>query len=220
MKGRYTLSKSPFCRCGALALLLLFASKLGATEVVPSIYVVRHGWHAGIVIEQYRVAKQIKQIGDDFARREFVEIGWGDRGFYQTMEPRLGDILKAGMWPTESVLHVVGFDGSVTRYFPQSEIIRINLTEQGIDDLVAHIATGFEEVQVDKSPDIGLYGDSRFYHYKESYHIFNTCNIWTARALRSAGLQIDPAAAITVPDLLQQLYRVGEGVQTGVQDNG
>ncbi len=217
---RCSLSNSPLSNCGALALLLLLTFELGATEVAPSIYLVRHGWHAGIVIEQQRAAKQIRQIGDDFAHREFVEIGWGDHDFYQTLEPRFSNILKAGMWPTESVLHVVGFDGRVTHYFPQSEIVRIDLTGQQIDNLVTHIAASFAKMKGEKSLGVGLYGDSRFYRSLESYHIFNTCNIWTARALKSAGLEIQPTAAITVENLLKQLYRLGERIQTGVRDNG
>ena len=124
------------------------------------------------------------------------------------------------MWPTESVLHVVGFDGRVTHYFPQSEIVRIDLTGQQIDNLVTHIAASFAKMKGEKSLGVGLYGDSRFYRSLESYHIFNTCNIWTARALKSAGLEIQPTAAITVENLLKQLYRLGERIQTGVRDNG
>ena len=59
----------------------------------------------------------------------------------------------------------------------------------------------------------GLYGDSRFYSSKESYHIFNTCNVWTARALRRAGLATHPSSAITVDDLMGQLRGQGRVVQ-------
>jgi hypothetical protein len=57
----------------------------------------------------------------------------------------------------------------------------------------------------------GLYGDSRFYPARETFHLFNTCNVWTARALRSAGLPVRDA--ITTEGLMAQVRRLGRVVQ-------
>jgi uncharacterized protein DUF2459 len=48
----------------------------------------------------------------------------------------------------------------------------------------------------------GLYGDSRFYPAWQQFNLFNTCNVWAARALRSAGLPIEDA--ITKEGLMSQ----------------
>ena len=61
---------------------------------------------------------------------------------------------------------------------------------------------------------LGLYGNSRFYLSSETYHIFNTCNVWTARVLKSAGLPTVPACAIKVENLMAQARKFGVVVQS------
>ena len=52
----------------------------------------------------------------------------------------------------------------------------------------------------------GLYGDSRFYPAWESFHLFRTCNVWTAQALRAAGLPFRDS--ITMEGLMAQGRRL------------
>ena len=61
----------------------------------------------------------------------------------------------------------------------------------------------------------GLYGNSRFYLSRETYHLFKTCNVWTARVLRAAGLPMTPAGAISVENLMSQARKFGMVVQSG-----
>ena len=63
--------------------------------------------------------------------------------------------------------------------------------------------------------DPGLYGNGRFYLSGETYHLFNTCNVWTARVLSNAGLPLSPAFAIHVSDLMSQVREHGVTVQAG-----
>ncbi|MGH9649716.1 MAG: DUF2459 domain-containing protein, partial [Terriglobales bacterium] len=58
----------------------------------------------------------------------------------------------------------------------------------------------------------GLYGDSRFYPARESFSLFRTCNVWTARGLRVAGLPIHDS--ITMEGLLSQARGIGKVIQT------
>lgn len=55
----------------------------------------------------------------------------------------------------------------------------------------------------------GLYGDSRFYPARERFHLFNTCNVWTARALRAAGLPFAPA--VTAEGVMAQARALAGG---------
>lgn len=203
-----------------MALLALMPAILFANTVIDAtpkatIYLVSHGWHAGIVLERQILADKIKVLQQDFSGVDYLEIGWGDSDFYQTPEPHIGLILKAGLLPSESVLHLVGFNGDVTSYFPYSEIIELKLTPEQLDDLSRHIAASFAVDGEDKMESLGhgLYGDSRFYRSKESYHLFNTCNVWTARALRKTGMAIELSSAITVDGLMVQLRELGRVIQ-------
>lgn len=200
-----------------LALMPAISFANSIIDITPrvSIYLVSHGWHAGIVLERQILADKIKVLQQDFATVDYLEIGWGDSDFYQTPEPHIGLILKAGLFPSESVLHLVGFNGDVTSYFPYSEIIELKIPPEQLDKLSSHIAASFAADAGGKTESLGrgLYGDSQFYRSKESYHLFNTCNVWTARALRKTGLAIHPSSAITVDDLMAQLRELGRVIQ-------
>lgn len=180
-----------------------------------SIYLVSHGWHAGIVLERRTLSERIKVLQRDFAAADYLEIGWGDSDFYQTPDPHIGLILKAGIFPSESVLHLVGFDGDVVGYFPYSEIIELKITPEQQDQLGRHIAASFALDGEGKTLSLGrgLYGESQFYRSIESYHLFNTCNVWTARVLRKIGLATRPSSAIMVDDLMAQVRDLGRVVQ-------
>jgi hypothetical protein len=52
----------------------------------------------------------------------------------------------------------------------------------------------------------GLYGDSRFYPARERFSLLNTCNVWTARVLRSGGLPVEDA--ITKEGLMSQVRKL------------
>lgn len=182
------------------------ASDIRSSEHEKKIYLVSHGWHAGLVIMRKDVSGEILRLPPVFNDAKYLEIGWGDLDFYRTPEPHPGLILKAALLPTESVLHVVGFSGSVAAYFPRSEIIEIRLPAFGVERLVTALASGFARVENQELASIGpgLYGESRFFRSTERYHLFNTCNVWTARLLRDAGIPLVPSEAISVDDLMSQ----------------
>ncbi len=187
------------------------------SELRNTIYLVSHGWHAGIVLRRAEIPDSVWPAPGDFLGAQYLEVGWGDMDYYQTPDPPMGLILKAALLPTASVLHIVGFSGTVPVYFPFSEIIRIELSSAGFAHLAQNIAESFARDGTGNATSLGpgLYGNSRFYLSRESYHLFNTCNVWSARALRAAGLPIIPARAITVESLMVQARKFGMVVQPG-----
>ena len=213
--------------CGAMAVLLTVlllgcaAPPHGLFPPTPSqpvktIYLVSHGWHAGIVIKRADIPAGVWPEQMDFPAVEYLEVGWGDKDYYMTPEPHLGILLKAGLLPTASVLHVVGFSGAVTRYFPHSEVIRLELSEAGFEQLCQYLADSFSRDADDLSQPLGpsLYGEGRFYLSRETYHAFNTCNVWTARGLRAAGCPLTPAFTLTVDSLMSSAAKIGQVIQT------
>lgn len=177
------------------------------SPLVCEIHVVSHGWHAGIVIRRSDIPDDAWPEKRDFPNAEYLEVGWGDRDYYQARDPGLGTTLKAALWSTASVLHVVGFRGPVAGYFPHSDVVALPVTREGLARLIAFIDAAHE--RPDRTPlaslGSGLYGDSRYYPARGSFHLFNNCNRWTARALRAAGHDISDS--ITVGGLLAQLER-------------
>lgn len=188
----------------------------GPNEPLKTIFMVSHGWHAGIVVKRADIPTGLWPQHHDFPDAQYLEVGWGDRDYYMTPDPGIGIMLKAGLLPTDSVLHIVGFTGTVSRYFPRSEIVSIDLSERGFERLVAYIENSYVKDDDGESRVLGpgLYGNSLFYLSRETYHIFNTCNVWTARALREAGCPITPALTLTVEDLMSGMESFGTVIQS------
>lgn len=186
-------------------------------EPAKPIYIVNHGWHAGIVLRGADVPPDLWPERRDFSLAEYLEVGWGDRDYYMSSRPGACLLLNAALLPTASVLHVVGFRGSVADYFPGSEIIRVNLSAEGFKRLVSYLDNSFDRDGKGRAPSLGpgLYGDSRFYPSRETYHAFNTCNVWVARALRAAGCPLTPGTKLRVEDLMSAVAEFGTPLRAG-----
>ena len=203
-----------------LALLIAITPGCAAPEVSPRtapeeerrkvFQVVKHGWHVGIVVGQNEMASRLPLLGADFSGAAHLEIGWGDARFYQADEPSTGLALRAALWPTASVMHVVGFSGDPARYFPASEVIDICVSRSAYKRMLDFIAESFERLPDGEIIPLGpgLYGTSRFYRAKGSFHLFNTCNTWTARAVAATGTPVS-TRIVTAEELVSQLRRNG-----------
>lgn len=187
----------------------------GPDEPVKTIYLANHDGHAGIIIRRDDIPNAVWPENKDFPDAEFLEVGWGDSDYYQMLDPHWWIAIKAVLFPTSSVLHIVGFNDSISAYFPYSEIIEIQLTEPGFERLCRYIATSYARDTAGNSVPlgVGLYNNSRFYLSSETYHIFKTCNVWTARALRTAGCPVTPAVTITADNLMTRVRTCGKLIQ-------
>jgi len=179
-----------------------------------SIYVVSHGWHTGLVIPIGSIQTDLPEIVKRFEGAGYVEFGWGDKGFYQAKEITSGLTLRAIFWPTGSVMHAVavplGVD--VNTYFDNSEVQRLNLNKIQLSSLTQFVASSFyrnEEFNVVPQKQ-GLYGDSQFYQGVGDYYLMNTCNKWTAKGLRSFGMNFSPTFKLTAGSVMQYLRNQNE----------
>ncbi|MCF6212103.1 MAG: DUF2459 domain-containing protein [Gammaproteobacteria bacterium] len=181
-----------------------------------TVYLVSHGWHAGIVVKRADISNAVWPEQLDFPMSKFLEVGWGDRDYYQTPAPGWGVTLKAALLPTESVLHIVSFDDAVLAYFPRSEVIEIQLSKPGFERLSRYISASYSKDVSGKSIPLGpgLYGVSQMYLSTETYHLFNTCNVWSARAIKQAGCPITPAVTVTVESLMSRARGFGRLIQS------
>lgn len=163
-------------------------------EPTRTVHLVRHGWHAGRVLKVADLP-DTSPLVRDFADAEHIEIGWGDRDYYRAADPSAWMAMRALFWPTPSALHIVGFRGTPQAYFAESEVAPLTVPQSGFDRLHARLRESFE-LDATGNPMVlgpGLYGRSRFYASLESFHLFKTCNAWTAEVLRAAAMQ-NPAA--------------------------
>ena len=179
-------------------------------EHTRSIFLVSHGWHAGIVLKRIDIQQSEWPKLHAFTHIDYLEIGWGDKDYYTSSDPGTGLAAKALLLPTSSVLHLVGFRGPPEIYFPYSEIIRIELSVPGFEQMVHHISKSFSRDASGSAVPLGVgnYGYSRVYASEETYHLCKTCNTWSATILQAAGCPISHTS--TVNGLMSQARRFGE----------
>ncbi len=173
-----------------------------------TLYVVSHGWHTGVVVPTRAVAPGAWPEAAALAHAHHLEIGWGDRDYYPARDPGVGDALHAAFVPGPGVLHIVAVHGRLAEAFPASDIVALAVTPQGLAGLIAYVRASYERDATGAPIALGpsLYGEGRFYASVERFHLFNTCNVWTARALRAAGLPV--ASSLTAEGLMQEVRRI------------
>jgi hypothetical protein len=94
-----------------------------AGEPTIPVWVVSHGWHTGLAVPARNVPCQLRPEPDRDPPAEYVEVGWGERDFYQARDPTSGLAVRAAVWPSASTLHVATFDRPPTAAFPRAEIV-------------------------------------------------------------------------------------------------
>jgi uncharacterized protein (TIGR02117 family) len=175
------------------------------TTETEAIYIVSHGWHTGFVVPAIAMQSRLPALKQRFKNTPYLEIGWGDKGFYQANEVTSGLTLQAMFWSIGSVIHVVAVPEKVKRYFSKVQVEKLCLTPEQHTALIQFITDSFYK---DRNGQIvarqwGRYGDSQFYEATETYHIFNTCNKWVARGLQCAGMAIDPILKLTAGSVME-----------------
>ena len=194
--------------CSAKPYFISYAEEFegsGQNEV----YVVSHGWHTGFVIPAPEIQGVIPELEQRFGNTPYIEFGWGDKGFYQAKETTLGLTLRAIFWPTESVVHSVAVPQKVEEYFSNSEVAKLCLNDGELSALIGFISSSFYR---DKSGNLlelqkGIYGDSKFYSGVGDFYLMNTCNRWTAKGLKSIGMDISPTLKLTAGSVMNYLTK-------------
>jgi len=173
------------------------------------VYVVSHGWHTGFVVPAIDIQQRVPDLKKRFPDAQNIEFGWGDKGFYQAKEITTGLTLRAIFWPTESVIHAVAVPSDVLGYFFGSVIEALCLNESEYVSLITFISNSFaRNTNGDVLPQKkGIYGNSQFYTGVGDYFLMNTCNKWTAKGLKSAGLGIAPAFKLTAGSIMDYIDR-------------
>ena len=181
---------------------------------ITEIYIVNHGYHAGIAVPRAALAEQASRrgfsalgyIATRFADFDWLEIGWGDEGFYRyvpttdslTVAMALRALFRPG---NPSVLHVVGVNNDPRAMFANSELVPIGLSHAGFARVAAMLDSTFARSNGSAMPQElgpGLYGTSLFFRANGAFHLFNVCNHWIARVLDAAGIPTAPVLA-TLP---------------------
>lgn len=205
---------------GLLVALSLCGCLTGVQSLYPpssergckTIFVVNHGWHTGLIIEDRELVPSLWPEKDERPTGEYIEFGWGDARFYQAREITGAMKLRAVLFPTSAVLHVVGLSSHPRLYYEGSAIMDIHVSREGLEKLIAYLRQSYARNAGGSAVLIGpgLQENSLFYEADGTYWILHTCNNWVAAALRTTGFPITPGYAMTTGNLVYQVSRVPE----------
>jgi hypothetical protein len=108
------------------------------------------------------------------------------------------------------VLHLAGLECSPADEFGASDVVELSVTQAGLEGLIGYVSASFERPVGEAAAPLGpgLYGVSAFYPSRETFHLFRTCNVWIARALRAAGLPID--SALSAESIIEQARQLSQ----------
>jgi uncharacterized protein (TIGR02117 family) len=205
----------------AIALLLVFfaaASLLLRRDRDPSLFppkaeeesvvvtVTAGTYHASLVMPVAELIEAAQRTGHGeligiatrFQAYPYVEIGWGDEGFYRLV-PKIAaltaaEAVRALFCPgNPSVLHVVGLTIAPASSLSGLGIVPVTLSRRGFQRLVARLSES--AATEDGHPielGVGIYGPSLFYRARGEFSILNVCNHWIARLLDAAGVPTIP----------------------------
>lgn len=188
--------------------ILIFAQ---AHNVNPkkTIYVTKQSWHTAIIISREEASIFLTRLKNEFTQYRFLEISWGDAEFFTAENPTFLQGFKAIMYPTKSVLLVDAFNESPHKIYQKESLIKICLSEKSFIELIKYLNNSFAFNEDEKRPIPYIkYSPSRCYFLSnEKYHLFKTCNIWTAKALKQSGIHVKPAFSIFPNMLFYQLKK-------------
>lgn len=183
------------------------------------VFAVSHGWHVGLVLPAAPLVARLPALKERFANASYFEIGWGDKGVYQSEEITARLILQAMFSSTGAVMHVVSLPPSADApfdTFTSSEVVEFCASERELASLNQFVQQSFLKSTIDQliATKPGIYGNSQFYEATGRFHLLNTCNKWVAKGLLSMGLGVDPTLALTAGNVLNQLKSSGRGVRS------
>ena len=182
------------------------ASAPDGSDSARVVFVTSNDWHSRIVVAVADLPAGLLPEAADFPNAAWLAIGWGDHEYYPMRDPPTWLALKAGLWPTDAVIHLVPLTAP-PRAADGFEVLEIELGATEHEALLVAIDATVARNGATRAPIAapGLYRGSLFYPSHGRFHLLNTCNSWTARQLVAAGLPIRWRGVVTAEDLMRQL---------------
>lgn len=203
---------------GAFALLAYLYLPLPAPNVAAPVAgdcveltLFTNGFHTDIAAPAslFPEAHPLRQL---YPEAQSFLIGWGEERFYYSDGSDLWLGVQALIPPSPSVLHVTYNAPAVAAYLAPSAETPVAISSEGAAAFVAFIDRALvldENGAVIRTSDGKIVGRSSFVRTRGSFHLFNVCNHWMARALRAAGLNINARAAWLGDGLVQAVEETG-----------
>ena len=159
-----------------------------------AIYVCSNGVHTDIVVPSQSGSINWNHFLKLDNSYKYVAFGWGEKDFYMNT-PTWADLkfwtaFKAAFLFNHGVLQIYGFSAKLKE---TKNTIKINLTKEQMNQLNDYIYDSFifDDLKVPKQvmPTKISDPDILYYEATRKYSIFFTCNNWTSKGLKRAGVK-------------------------------
>ncbi len=174
-----------------------------------SVTVIERGWHTDVGLAADQLAGPLARLREAYPGARFLVFGFGDRAFYMSRQETLGETLAA-LFPGPGVVLLTALGASPQDAFDAGQVVTLWLPQPDLDRIAAFIWQ-----TLDKRDDGSLvrlgdgpYAGSAFYASRRTYDAFDNCNSWTALALHSGGLPIDPDGVLFAGQVMTQARRL------------
>ena len=173
-----------------------------------TIYLTNNGLHTYLVLPATAVTAQVPALEAHFPDTAWLQVGWGDYHYYGNPEQTKWMGFKALCLPTKAVIGLMAINNPRTD-LPKS----IRLFEHAANPKTLNAVVAFvcNHIQSNHQPEVIRVRDDGelFFLSVGTYSIFNTCNHWTAKALQSAGLEVNPRVAFSPYNVEKQATAKG-----------
>jgi uncharacterized protein (TIGR02117 family) len=155
------------------------------------IYVIRRRWHTDIGFNAADVPLPLAAVRSKLPAAHYLLFGFGDRHYLMTKGRSPAGLLGA-VWPGPGVVLVTGLTATPEEAFGNEGVIRLTLSADQARHLEQFVwKTLATTDSVPTGLGAGPYAGSYYYAATVGYSGLNTCNTWTAEALKVAGLPVN-----------------------------
>jgi uncharacterized protein (TIGR02117 family) len=154
------------------------------------IYVIKRRWHTDIGFNAADVPLPLAAVRSMLPTARYLLFGFGDRHYLMNKGRSTAGLLGA-VWPGPGVVLVTGLTATPEKAFGSEGVIRLTLSADQARRLEGFVWKTL--VTTDGAPNAlgaGPYAGSYYYAATVGYSGLNTCNTWTAEALKAAGLPV------------------------------
>lgn len=157
------------------------------------IHFFRDGIHTHLVLSAAVVLKNIPALEEHLQDCPWVRFGWGDSKYYGASQQTFISAMRALFLPSTAVIAVLGLNSIRDQISATNRIYSIDSNQKVEQALAGFISSYFKQgsqgqlTQVREKPSGEV-----FFKARGIYMLSNTCNNWTSRGLRIAGLRCHP----------------------------
>ncbi|MBN1252341.1 MAG: DUF2459 domain-containing protein [Bacteroidales bacterium] len=159
-----------------------------------NIFVSTNGVHTNIILPSKSKYFNWNEFLNLKSECKYIAFGWGDEEFYLNTPTwdklKFSTAFKAGFSPTKTIMQTY-----IIKYEPvtNKSTIKISLTDKQFNEITNFVKSSFilnsNKSVIKIEPNNNFYSKAYFYKAVGRYSIFNTCNNWTNRGLKKAGIK-------------------------------